>query len=64
MQGTFFSLSKDVFHPEKKKKKKKENGEGRNKPIVSKPIPFPIRSILFCFQITKGSPRLAVVKSF
>ena len=38
--------------------KKKKNGKGKNKPIVSRPMSFPIWSILFCFQMAKVSPCL------
>ena len=51
-EHTFKSLRMLYAHEKKKK------GKGRNRPFVSRPISFPLRSILFRFQVTKLSPYL------
>ena len=53
-----FNSLRMFFTYDKRKKKKKENGKGRNKFIVSRPIWFPIQSILFRFLVAKVSPYL------
>ena len=58
MQGTFFSLSKDVFRPEKKKKKKKKTEKGEINPLFPNQSRFPFEAFYFVSRSQKEVPDL------